>query len=115
MARPDRSPFTSATKQGTPPRQAVDDALDGDGLAGAGRARDQAVAIGAAKIERQWLAAARTYENARFACHMFLRFGEWIAGKRERVSSQDVALTPPPGGGGSKEKGGEPWSSALIS
>ena len=60
MARPARSPFTSATKVGTPGgRQAFDDALQGDGLAGAGRAGDQAVAVGALQLELLRIGAAR--------------------------------------------------------
>ena len=59
MARPARSPLTSATKVGTPAaRQPLDDALKGDGLAGAGRAGDQPVAVGALELERLGIGAA---------------------------------------------------------
>ena len=47
-----RSPFTSATKTGhAGGGEALDDALQGHRLAGAGRARDQAVAVGALEFE----------------------------------------------------------------
>ena len=52
MEMPDRSPFTSATNTGTPGGKTLGEALQGHRLAGAGRARDQAVAVGAAQFER---------------------------------------------------------------
>ena len=53
------SPFTSATNVGTPAvGQALDDSLQGDGLAGAGRAGDQPVAVGALQLELLRLGAA---------------------------------------------------------
>ena len=59
MASPARSPFTSATKVGTPAAEKpFDQALQGDGLAGAGRAGDQPVAVGALELELLRLAAA---------------------------------------------------------
>ena len=39
-------------------REALDDALQGDGLAGAGRSGDQAVAVGPAELEALGVAAA---------------------------------------------------------
>ena len=47
LARPERSPFTSAMNTGTPMRaQALGEHLQGDGLAGAGGAGDEPVAVG---------------------------------------------------------------------
>ena len=51
-------------------RKAFDDPLQGHGLAGAGRPRDQAMAIGTLQVEPLRLPAARTDEDAvRHACH----------------------------------------------
>ena len=57
---------TSATKVGTPASEAFDDALQRHRLAGAGRARDQAVAVGALEVEHLRLAttACRADKNA---------------------------------------------------
>ncbi len=58
-ARPERSPFTSAMNTGTPMRrEPFGEHLQGDGLAGAGGAGDQAVPVGERRQQAQFGLAA---------------------------------------------------------
>ena len=77
------------------PKQAFDDALDGDGLAGAGRARDQAVAVGALQFEglRVCAAGACANEDAGRVVHEASRhFGEKLS-RENRGGGRKI---PPP-------------------
>ena len=58
IARPDSRPSRRRRRSGRRRPKALDDALQGDGLAGAGGARDQSVTVGALELELLWIPAA---------------------------------------------------------
>ncbi|MCY1170766.1 hypothetical protein D9M73_108540 [compost metagenome] len=75
-------------------RKAFDDALDGDGLAGAGRARDQPVAIGALEFELLGIAATGTRakeDTGRFVHEASRDFGEKLS-REKRGGGRKIPL-----------------------
>ena len=70
-AMPDRSPLTSARNTGTPMlREMLGQHLQRDGLAGAGRAGDQPVAIGQRRTEHARPSPAAVFRDRRIGSAM---------------------------------------------